>query len=529
MSIIKNHQIENNTIFNCDICIIGSGFSSQILANKLSHKKIIIIESGKINFDNDAQRLNNLKQDGISFRKDHINRLRQLGGSANLWANQLMTLDEFEVSHRNWVIDDFAWPIGYEEFKKHYKDVIQNLYLKYLKEINFFTHKDKNLFLENEFLKNNLFDFNNHFWPGKIDKFNLKTKFTKKLLKKKNIKFIENFTATKFKICNESSYIESLEIKSENKTCKVNSNQFVLACGAIENARMILNNEKYNNIFHNHNTGRYFMDHPRTCLGTIKSNLRLPLGSLFGLKKKNYQFRTSLKLSRKIQIENKILSSYAFIEPKYSIEDNIFFEKFIIEIKKIVRLKGFPRINFSKLNIKKLLEQMYLKLPPQVSNSKINNILYKLYSFKGHSFLFNEMDVNYQAEQYPNYQNRIYLNNERDKYYQNYCNINWQLSKMDLKTRDVFSKILENQLSGNKYFKFIKNDNSMFSDASHHSGTTRMSKKKSDGVVDTNCKFHDIANLYIVGNSVFRTSGSANPGLTNMAISSRLGDYLKTK
>ena len=55
-----------------------------------------------------------------------------------------------------------------------------------------------------------------------------------------------------------------------------------------------------------------------------------------------------------------------------------------------------------------------------------------------------------------------------------------------------------------------------------------MSKDRSDGVVDKNCKFHDIKNLYIIGNSIFRTSGSANPGLTNMAISARLGEYLQT-
>ena len=79
-----------------------------------------------------------------------------------------------------------------------------------------------------------------------------------------------------------------------------------------------------------------------------------------------------------------------------------------------------------------------------------------------------------------------------------------------------------------KILKFIKNDKIDFEDASHHSGTTRISKDRSDGVVDKNCKFHDIKNLYIIGNSIFRTSGSANPGLTNMAISARLGEYLQT-
>ena len=57
-------------------------------------------------------------------------------------------------------------------------------------------------------------------------------------------------------------------------------------------------------------------------------------------------------------------------------------------------------------------------------------------------------------------------------------------------------------------------------------GTTRMSLNDNDGVVDKNCKFHKIKNLFISGNSVLRTSGSSNPGLTNMALSLRLGEYI---
>ena len=53
-----------------------------------------------------------------------------------------------------------------------------------------------------------------------------------------------------------------------------------------------------------------------------------------------------------------------------------------------------------------------------------------------------------------------------------------------------------------------------------------MGADKHDGVVDINCKIFDVDNLYISGSSVFRTSGSSNPGFTNMAISLRLAEYI---
>ena len=531
MTIIKNNEIENNSVFKSTICIIGSGISAQSLASKLTDKKIIIVESGKIEFNDSIQKLNDLEQEGLSFRENHINRIRQLGGSANLWANQLMTLEEFDISHRDWIIDKFAWPIKYQELKSLYDDVIQNLYKGNFEKINFFNpieKEEKKFFLENEFTKKNSFCLNNHFWPNKIEKFNLKSKFTNQLLNKENIQFLENFTATEFKINQDNRFVQSVKIQSENKTCIINSSIFILACGAIENARIILNNKRSSKLFQNHNAGRYFMDHPRACLGTIKLNKKIPLSSLIGLKKKNYQFRTSLKLSKEIQTENKILNSYAFIDPKYSKDDDIFFEKILLEIKKIIKLKGIPKINLKKLNIKKILEQIYLKLPPQISSSKVNSILYKLFSSKNYNFLFNEMEINYQGEQYPDYQNRVYLNSKKDIYNQNYCSINWQLNKIDFKTQNIFSETLENELRTNEFLTFVKNKNIEITDASHHSGTTRISNSRSDGVVDLNCKFHDIENLYVIGNSVFRTSGSANPGLTNMAISLRLGNYLKS-
>ena len=58
-------------------------------------------------------------------------------------------------------------------------------------------------------------------------------------------------------------------------------------------------------------------------------------------------------------------------------------------------------------------------------------------------------------------------------------------------------------------------------------GTTRMSVRPRDGVVDRNCKVHSVDNLYIAGSSVFPTSGFANPTLTLVALAARLADHLQ--
>ena len=212
--ILKNKNIENHTKFNTEICIIGSGMAAQILASNIKNKQILIVESGKFNLDHKVQELNDIEQIGLSFRKNHKNRLRQLGGSANLWANQLMTFNSEEIESRDWVINDFSWPISYNELKNYYERIINLIYNKDFKNNELF--KDFNLRyyskFEDHFLKDKIFTFKNHFWPSKVQKFNLDSKFTNDLIKKNNLKFLENFTCTNLHVDENTKILKSVDM-----------------------------------------------------------------------------------------------------------------------------------------------------------------------------------------------------------------------------------------------------------------------------------------------------------------------------
>jgi choline dehydrogenase-like flavoprotein len=53
-----------------------------------------------------------------------------------------------------------------------------------------------------------------------------------------------------------------------------------------------------------------------------------------------------------------------------------------------------------------------------------------------------------------------------------------------------------------------------------------MGSNPETSVVDGFGRTHDIANLFVCDGSVMPTQGSANPGLTIMAIAARTADYL---
>jgi choline dehydrogenase-like flavoprotein len=60
-------------------------------------------------------------------------------------------------------------------------------------------------------------------------------------------------------------------------------------------------------------------------------------------------------------------------------------------------------------------------------------------------------------------------------------------------------------------------------------GTTRLSRERDKGVVDPDCRLHDVDNLYIGGSSVFPTVGFANPTFTIVSMSLRLAEHLESK
>jgi choline dehydrogenase-like flavoprotein len=60
----------------------------------------------------------------------------------------------------------------------------------------------------------------------------------------------------------------------------------------------------------------------------------------------------------------------------------------------------------------------------------------------------------------------------------------------------------------------------------HQAGTCRFGSDPATSVLDTNCKAHELDNLYVVDTSFFPSIGAVNPALTAIANSIRVSDHL---
>jgi choline dehydrogenase-like flavoprotein len=63
----------------------------------------------------------------------------------------------------------------------------------------------------------------------------------------------------------------------------------------------------------------------------------------------------------------------------------------------------------------------------------------------------------------------------------------------------------------------------------HQNGTARFGTDSNTSVLDTNCKAHELDNLYVVDGSFFPSSSAVNPALTIMANALRVADHMKER
>ncbi len=137
-------------------------------------------------------------------------------------------------------------------------------------------------------------------------------------------------------------------------------------------------------------------------------------------------------------------------------------------------------------------------------------------------------------DQVPNPESRITLSQDRDAMGMRRAQLDWQLTDLDrysvVRTLELLGAELARIGLGRLRID-VDDDTSSWPDdlagGWHHMGTTRMSDDPSRGVVDRDCRVHEMDNLYIAGSSVFTTAGSGTPTMTLVALALRLADNLR--
>ena len=466
-----------------DVCICGAGVAGIILAVELASKgkKVALFEGGSEDYTGVSQSIYEATSKGLTYYGMNGCRLRYLGGTSNHWAGRTMLMQPIDFKDR-----DFfplpGWPIKKKAFDKYKNKAYEILGLN-----------EHSLDAPNvPQLSSSSMKTVGH---GSTPPVRFGKKYYQTLLKSENIDLFINANLTDLKLNEQLNRVSQLKIKNyNNRTYKFTGNKIILAMGAIENARLLLNcNSQLPKGIGNKTdfVGRCFMEHFQIFMGEYSINP-----------------------------ENSLWSSEINLE---------FFptDKFVMD-KKI----GTSVISFGKADSRSYGRLKTIKKVIKDSVCPSDTLT----KFSKNIFDFNcpgDGIITTLCEQSPNINSRITLSDEKDSLGLFRVSLDWQINELDKRTirtlgMETAKEFARLDLGRVKLKNYILSDGieEKLGAHCHQMGTTRMSKISKDGVVDVNSKVFGVDNLYVAGSSVFSTGGGVNPTLSIVQLSLRLAEHL---
>jgi choline dehydrogenase-like flavoprotein len=314
----------------------------------------------------------------------------------------------------------------------------------------------------------------------------------------------------------------------EGKSASIRAPRFVLACGGIENARILLlsNRNQPAGLGNERDlVGRYFMDHPHIACATARVESTSALKRVFAEasyvpdpegKKEPTLFYPSIGASEALQERERILNTgfrvFTRMDPDGGVAAGL-------KLSSSVKRGTLPD------DLGDVLWNIGRDLSDVVRVASGGEA-------RGPQIL----EFFARSESAPNPESRVTLSDESDALGLRRVRLDWKLDKLDKRSTRVSMLAIAQELGRLDLARVQLPDWLIDDDAPwgenliggfHHMGTTRMSADPSTGVVDENCRVHGVGNLYVAGSSVFPTSGHSNPTLTLLALALRLADHLK--
>ena len=500
-----------------DLCIIGAGAAGITLARKFSGSgvRVCVLESGGLEYETEIQSLYEGVDTGFQESSSVGNsRLRFLGGATNHWVGHCAPYGEMDFKERPW-IPYSGWPIHKQDLDRYYQ-AAQTLF-----EIGPYQYN----MTEIPWVKNKTLPLDPAVIAARVWQMSPPTRFGTRyrhdLEQAPNVFVYLYANVTELEIGKDSSCVRVARIRTlDGKTEFARAKYFVLACGGIENARILLlsNREESGGLGNRHDlVGRFYMDHLRV-EGAATAFVRDD--SIFDAVINDFnvngvRYEPLICPTDKMQRRDKTLNWSVQVSKMYpKAEDWLVAAR---DIRDALRDGKWP-------------DDLATKAWAVISDlDSVAAGMYHRFQPKPLSFL-----CRCECAPYPD--SRITLTSERDQLGQNKVQRKWLVTDREKRTVRKAMQLLGEELGrlglGRvKLPDWLLQDNDdwpkLWGSGNHQLGTTRMASDPKKGVVDANCRVHSVDNLYIAGSSVFPTSGYTHPTLTVGAIALRLADHLR--
>ena len=115
-------NIPDHSVIEGDVCIVGAGAAGISIALDWMNTpyKVILLESGGLQYDDQVQDLYKGENTGQRYYPLRSSRLSYFGGTTNHWAGMCSPFDPVDFRKRDWVPHS-GWPITRQELDPFYE------------------------------------------------------------------------------------------------------------------------------------------------------------------------------------------------------------------------------------------------------------------------------------------------------------------------------------------------------------------------------------------------------------------------
>jgi choline dehydrogenase-like flavoprotein len=541
--IIDARSLPPNEVIETHVCIIGAGPAGITLAREFADRNFqcCLLDSGGFEFDPEVQSLSDGTVIGDSYPEIATTRRRQFGGTSHAWECQngykeygfrCLPLDEIDFERRDW-LPYSGWPFTKADLEPFYERAHQ------VCQIGPYTYRVEDW----EDARAQELLFTSDRLTTSMSQYAARYPFTQQypteLKQKPNITILLYATAVELVTDAANTTVKRIRIAvSPQKQIWLAAKIFIVATGGMENARLLLasNQQQPVGIGNQHDlVGRFFMDR-QILSGTLLPyrHQLLEQTALYDIyRTKGVPVMARVHLSEELMRQEQILNNGAQLFPRplpHQQNATLALRAAIHHIRDQQPLQdGLKLMRTALRGSDYILAAGFWAAIRQIPPLRRGAWSYLRYEKQR----FSQFEVFYQIEQAPDPSNRVRLSAERDRLGQQKVELHWRLNPIDiqnaLRVQEIWAEEFHKAGLGELAFGRSPREWQVENPAMHHHmGATRMHLDPQQGVVDDNCKVHNMANLFIAGSSVFPTAGYANPTLTIIALSLRLADRIKT-
>ncbi|NNF11893.1 MAG: GMC family oxidoreductase [Gemmatimonadetes bacterium] len=511
-----------------DVCVVGAGAAGIAIAHELQGRplRVAVLTSGGLDFHREAQKLYAGESVGRPAFSPYRSRVRMYGGSTTAWAGQCRPLERLDFERRDWVPHS-GWPLSKEELQPYYRRAQRVSQLgPYDYDPDYWASDGCGVLpVDRDTLDVRAYQFSHPVDFGKV--------YRDELAASRNVDVYLHANVVDIEVEPDARKVSSLQVATLNgQRLQFVAKHYVLACGGLENPRILLasNRVASDGLGNGHDlVGRFYTDHPFHYGGYFDpahAAFDRTLHVIEDYARVGSQQRAHVALAlpeetiRREQLND--CAVYFVRRPSYKIQPAYFRSgmRSLAQLADTVRRQDLP--NGSAWEEVRTVARGL----PDVSRVFARRLVESVRPRR-------RLALRTALEATPNPDSRVTLSARRDRFGVPQVRLDWRVNRDDQRGMRRLYEIIRAECARTGIGRLVENREvdddgwpvSMTS-GMHHMGTTRMHDDPRRGVVDAECRVHDMANLYVAGSSVFPTGGVANPTLTIVALAIRLADHL---